>query len=109
VDLSGAWLGDTNLSGASLGSADLSGARILYGSDLSGALLHDADLSGAWLGDAPSLSSDDRDNVPLPAAEGKATSVAGLTQEQLSTARGDVRTRLPPDLEHPSGWRQVTR
>jgi hypothetical protein len=109
VNLSGAWLGDTDLSDAYLAGANLSGARILYGSDLSGALLDDADLAGAWLGDATSPYRDDHGDATLPAVRGKATSVAGLTQHQLSLARGDERTRLPPGLEHPSGWSQAQR
>ena len=109
VNLAGAWLGDTDLSDAYLGGADLSGARILFGSDLSGAWLGDANLAGAWLGDAPSPSGDDHGEATIPAVKGKATSVAGLTQEQLSLARGDEHTRLPPGLEHPSGWRQQER
>jgi hypothetical protein len=106
VNLSGAWLGDTNLSDAYLGRADLSGARILYGSDLSGAWLGDANLSGAWLGDAQSRHEEGYGDATLPTVEGKSTSVTGLTQEQLSLARGDEHTRLPPGLGHPSGWRQ---
>jgi hypothetical protein len=109
ANLSGAWLGDTDLSGAYLGGADLSGARILYGSDLSGAWLGDANLSGAWLGDVPSLHGGNRGDATLPAVEGKPTSAAGLTQQQISLARGDERTRLPPGLEHPAGWHQVQR
>jgi Pentapeptide repeats (8 copies) len=106
VNLSNAWLGDTNLSDAFLGRANLSGARILYGSDLSGAWLGDANLSGAWLGDAQQRDGEGYGDATLPTVEGKATSVAGLTQEQLSLARGDEHTRLPPGLDHPSGWRQ---
>jgi hypothetical protein len=109
ANLSGAWLGGTDLSGAYLGGADLSGARILYGSNLSGAWLGDANLSGAWLGDVPSPHGDDRVDATLPAVEGKPTSAAGLTQQQISLARGDERTQLPPGLEHPAGWHQVQR
>ena len=75
ADLTGA-----NLRGASLIAADLTGAD-LRGADLIGADLRDADLSGADL-----------------------SSTLFLTQPQVSAARGDAATKLPPSLARPGHW-----
>jgi hypothetical protein len=85
ADLIGAALRDAdligaNLRGAYLIAADLSGAN-LRGADLIGADLRDADLSGADL-----------------------SATLFLTQPQVSAARGDAATKLPPSLTRPGHW-----
>jgi len=84
-DLSGAALAGADLSGLTLRGAvligaDLSGAR-LWRCDVLGVDLRDADLAGADLGEA-----------------------IYLTQMQVSSARGDAATVLPPGFERPSHW-----
>jgi len=74
-DLSGA-----NLRGALLIAADLREADLRY-SDVIGADFRDANLSGADL-----------------------TGSIFLTQDQLNAAKGNLRTKLPQDLKHPSHW-----
>lgn len=78
--LAGADLSGLTLRGAVLIGADLSGAR-LWRCDVLGADLRDADLAGADLGEA-----------------------IYLTQMQVSSARGDAATVLPPGFERPSHW-----
>jgi uncharacterized protein YjbI with pentapeptide repeats len=85
ADLAGADLRNRNLSGADLRgalliAADLRGAD-LRGSDLLGADLRDADLAGADLSEA-----------------------LFVTQAQVSAARGDAHTVLPPALAEPRSW-----
>ncbi len=75
VDLQGA-----NLRGALLIAADLRGVD-LSGADLIGADLRDADLRGADLSQS-----------------------MFLTQFQISTAKGDRTTELPPSLTYPELW-----
>ena len=78
--LSGADLRGANLRGAYLIGASLRGAD-LRRADLIGADLRDADLRGATLTDA-----------------------LYLTQPQLTAARGDAATRIPPALDRPAHW-----
>ncbi|SFB70293.1 Pentapeptide repeat-containing protein [Nocardioides terrae] len=80
VALAGADLSGLTLRGAVLIGADLSGAR-LWRCDVLGVDLRDADLAGADLGRA-----------------------IYLTQMQVSSARGDWATVLPPGFERPSHW-----
>ena len=80
ADLRNADLAGDNLRGAYLIAADLSGAD-LRSADLIGADLRDADLSGADL-----------------------SSTLFLTQPQVSAARGDAATKLPPSLARPGHW-----
>ncbi|WP_338448835.1 pentapeptide repeat-containing protein [Niallia oryzisoli] len=75
ADLSGA-----NLRGALMIAADLREADLKY-SDLIGADFRDANLSGADL-----------------------TGSIFLTQDQLNAAKGNSRTKLPPELKHPAHW-----
>jgi uncharacterized protein YjbI with pentapeptide repeats len=86
ADLTGGRLRGTDLRGSSLRGALLMGADLrdadLRLADLLGADLRGADLSGADLG----------------------TSLF-LTRAQVGAARGDLRTVLPPVLEHPTHWR----
>ncbi|MFD7943372.1 pentapeptide repeat-containing protein [Streptomyces sp. NPDC059744] len=69
-----------NHRGADLIAADLTGADLRL-ADLIGADFRDAELSGADL-----------------------TGSLFLTQAQLSAARGDAGTKLPPSLSPPSHW-----
>ena len=74
ANLSGASLIGVTLVGVDLGKANLSGAN-LSGSDLSGADLSDADLEGAV-----------------------------ISPSQVSAARGNSKTKLPPACPRPSNW-----
>lgn len=80
ANLRGADLRGTNLRGAYLIGADLGGADLRV-ADLLGADLRAADLGGADL-----------------------TGSIFLTQSQLSAAKGDTDTKLPPSLTHPTHW-----
>jgi len=79
-DLRGEDLADADLRGALLIGADLRGVRLgradLLGADLRGARLEGADLGEAWF----------------------------LTQPQLTAARGDGETVVPPRLRRPDAW-----
>jgi uncharacterized protein YjbI with pentapeptide repeats len=85
ADLMGARLRSADLRGACLRGARLIAADLtrsdLRGADFTGADLRDADLSGADL----------RDGV-------------FLTQPQVTAARGDAATRLPPTVTRPGHW-----
>jgi uncharacterized protein YjbI with pentapeptide repeats len=85
ADLMGRDLRRTDLRGASLRGA------YLIGADLRGVDLRDADLIGADLRGADLRGAD------LSAA-------IFLTQPQVTAARGDGRTRLPPALARPAHW-----
>jgi DnaJ-domain-containing protein 1 len=95
AELDQATLTDANLAGAVLIEADLSDAR-LEGADLQGANLSDANLAYATLGDAR-LDGANLCGADLHLAR-------GLTQGQVDTALGDLRTALPEGLEKPRAW-----
>jgi uncharacterized protein YjbI with pentapeptide repeats len=85
---------------------DLVGARLrkanLRGADLRGALLIAADLRGADLTGADLTGADLRD------ADLRGTDLSEtlfLTQPQVTAARGDSSTRLPPEIHRPDHWR----
>lgn len=89
ADLSGTDLSVANLRGAELRMAKLTAAS-LRGADLAGACLTDAvlagtDFAGANLLDADLRKSDLREAI-------------GLTQEQITKARADTTTRMPPGI-----------
>jgi uncharacterized protein YjbI with pentapeptide repeats len=84
-----------DLIGATLAGADLRGAN------LRGALLIAADLHGADLRDADLIGADLRD-ADLGGAD--LTGSLFLTQMQVNSARGDVRTRIPAVLARPAHW-----
>ncbi|OCC13814.1 pentapeptide repeat-containing protein [Streptomyces sp. PTY087I2] len=85
--------------------ADLMGSRLrgakLRGASLRGALLVAADLSGSDLRDADLIGADMRD-TDLRGADLRGALF--LTQAQLNAARGDARTKVPQELNHPSHW-----
>ncbi len=85
ADLAGKDLRDADMAGASLRGALLIGADLrdvdLSYTDLTGADLRGADLSGAGL-----------------------ESSLFTTQQQISSALGDMRTTLPSRLSRPSHW-----
>jgi uncharacterized protein YjbI with pentapeptide repeats len=85
ADLVGARLG-----GADLRAANLRGARVI-GADLRGGDLRVADLTGADLRGADLRGADLTDSL-------------FLTQSQLETAKGDLRTTLPASLTRPTHW-----
>jgi hypothetical protein len=90
-DLRGAALVQVDLRGADLRGASLRGAMLL-GADLRGARLDAADLTGA----------------DLRAADLRGADLGGalfLRQAQVTGARGDLATVLPPDLRRPAHWR----
>jgi uncharacterized protein YjbI with pentapeptide repeats len=102
VNLSGAVLIGANLSGAMLERADLSGAMLAM-ANLTGAELHGANLSGALLVGADFYWRQARPGGPGPRPMEGADAV-GLTQEQLDSAHGDAKTRLPEGLRRPDRW-----
>ena len=85
--------------------ADLFGAALrnvdLTGVDLRGAYLIAADLTGADLRSADLIGADLRD-AELSGAD--LSSTLFLTQPQVSAARGDAATKLPPALTRPGHW-----
>ena len=85
--------------------ADLIGARLkgadLRGANLRGALLIGADLSGADLRLADLIGADLRD-ADLSGAD--LTGSIFLVQAQLQSAKGDLRTVLPPGFTRPAHW-----
>jgi uncharacterized protein YjbI with pentapeptide repeats len=86
------------------------------GADLIGAKLHGADLRGANLRGAYLIGADlrgaDLRLADLLGADLRATDLRGadltgsifLTQSQLTAAKGDTRTKLPPSLTRPAHW-----
>jgi hypothetical protein len=86
--------------GADLAGRDLRG-QDLRRATLRGALLIGADLRGADLRQADLLGAD------LRAADVRGTDLSSclfLTQPQVSAARGDHRTAIPPVLTRPAHW-----
>jgi uncharacterized protein YjbI with pentapeptide repeats len=94
-DHSGAQLLGARLRGADLRRASFRGA-LLVGADLRGADLRGADLLGADVRGADLAGADLRDTLFLTAA-------------QLTAARGDTGTRLPPQLPRPAHWTSTAR
>ena len=95
ADLGGADHAGDDLSGADLRGADLRGVCFR------GALLIEARLDDADLHRADLLGAD------LRGTDLRGARLAGalyLTRTQLGGARGDRRTTLPADLEHPAHW-----
>jgi uncharacterized protein YjbI with pentapeptide repeats len=89
-DRSGADLMGRQLAGVDLRRASLRGAYLI-GTNLAGADLRLADLAGADLRGAQLAGAD------------LSTSLF-VTQAQLDAARGDARTKLPPELRRPGHW-----
>lgn len=87
--------GRRNLIGADLKKIDLRGA------DLRGALLIAADLRGADLSGTDLIGSDLRD-TDLRGANLKNSIF--ITQPQINAAKGDLNTKLPISLTHPTYW-----
>lgn len=90
IDRRGADLIGAYLSGADLSGADLRGAYLIA-ADLRGADLRAADFIGADLRDADLSGAD-------------LTGSIFLTQAQISSAKGDTRTKLPHLLSRPAHW-----
>jgi uncharacterized protein YjbI with pentapeptide repeats len=90
IDRRGADLVGKDLRGADLRGANLRGAYLI-GADLTGADLRMADLIGADFRGADISGAD-------------LTGSIFLTQSQLQAAKGDLDTRLPPSLTHPTHW-----
>lgn len=84
-----------DLIGACFAGADLRGADLrsayLIAADLRGADLRRADVIGADLRDADLHGADLREAL-------------FLTQNQVGSARGDARTRLPDRVDRPAHW-----
>ncbi|NQF14837.1 pentapeptide repeat-containing protein [Brevibacillus sp. HB1.3] len=85
--------------------ADLIGAKLkgadLRGAQLRGAYLIAADLRGADLRGADLIGADFRDTDVSGA---NLTETLFLTQVQLSAAKGDASTKLPPTFTRPPHW-----
>lgn len=90
IDRRGADLIGANLQDADLRGANLRGAYLL-GADLRGADLRMADVIGA-----------DFRGADLGGAD--LTGSIFLTQSQVDSARGDLRTELPPSITRPAHW-----
>jgi uncharacterized protein YjbI with pentapeptide repeats len=86
--------------GADLIGADLRGAD-LRGANLRGAYLIGADLRRADLRGADVIGADFR-GADLRGAD--LTGTIFLIQSQLDAAKGDARTKLPPQLVRPRHW-----
>jgi hypothetical protein len=91
-DLRGADLASRDLRTTALAGASLRGA-LLIGADLRDTDLSWADLTGADLRGADLAGADLEESL-------------FLGQQQLDSARGDSRTRLPPRLGRPAHWAQ---
>jgi hypothetical protein len=89
-----------NYRGADLAGADLRRTD-LRGASLRGACLIGADLRGADLTAADVTGADFRD-TDLRGADLAGTLF--LTQPQVTAARGDAGTRLPPSFGRPAAW-----
>jgi uncharacterized protein YjbI with pentapeptide repeats len=86
-------------------NADLAG-KDLRGADLAGASLRGALLIGADLRDVD-LSYADLTGADLRAADLSGASLQSslfMTQQQIDSARGNERTRLPSRLSRPAHW-----
>ena len=105
VNLRDAQLGGADLRFATLTGADLSNSG-LAAADLGAALLQQtnfsgADLTGAVFGTA-NLSGAFFDGAALSGA--RFAQAAGLMEEQLQRALGDMTTALPEGLAYPDSW-----
>ena len=87
AQLTGAYFTDANLSGATLLRADLKEANLIR-TDFTRTDLEQADLTGADLGAANLVKA------------------LNLTQEQLDSAFGTPKTKIPAHLQRPGHWRQ---
>jgi uncharacterized protein YjbI with pentapeptide repeats len=107
-------LGEADLRGANLAKADLREAILwsailieanLTGADLENAYLMRADLSGANLREAnfrgAVLIEANLTGADLAGAK-------GLKQWQINRADADKLTKLPPDLQRPKHWEDLT-
>ncbi|MEJ8662153.1 pentapeptide repeat-containing protein [Streptomyces sp. MS1.AVA.4] len=99
------WLGrseaacEATFTGANLIRATLTGAHLIQ-ADLDGTFLSRATLTGANLWNA-TLADANLEGATLTDARleaAKLTGAVGLTAEQISEARTDAGTRLPPHL-----------
>lgn len=86
--------------GADLIAADLRKVD-LRGADLRGAYLIASDLRGADLSEADLIGADFRD-ADIRGAD--LSRSIFLTQSQISSAKGDSMTKLPPSLSRPQHW-----
>jgi len=104
ADLRGA-----NLENANLREADLRGANLLEanltGADLEKASLSKADIWGATLREA-NLRRADLWGASLRGAD--LAEAKGLSQGQVEKANADKHTKLPPDLQRPKHWEDLT-
>ncbi|QSO54328.1 pentapeptide repeat-containing protein [Alicyclobacillus curvatus] len=86
-------------------SRDLIGAKLrkadLRGASLKGAYLIAADLREADMRYSDCIGADFRD-ADLRGAD--LTGCIFLTQDQINSAKGNYRTKLPPSLAHPPHW-----
>ncbi len=120
ADLSKADLSEADLRGANLIEAKLIGAK-LFKVDLRGVFLFGADLRGAILWGAELIEADfrgaDLRGAILHAADLRGAVLVGtdlrgadlskafsLSQEQVASAKGNAKTRLPEGLKRPESW-----
>ncbi len=95
--ITGAFLSGANFAGARLIGTNLGGVW-LDEANLTGAQLFEADLTRAWLGSAK-IADAQLWHVDL-------SQTLALSQDQVDTAQGDTRTRLPAGLTRPDSWGQ---
>lgn len=120
ANLSGANLSGAHLSGAGLSRANLSGANLraadLRAANLSGADLIEANLSGTDVREAD-LREVDLRGADLSGANASSANFSGslmvfadirdaedLTDGQMNSAFGNIRTQLPKDIARPDHW-----
>ncbi len=117
ADLSGAWayaadFTEANLGGADLTAADLNNAHLrgaeLQQTNLTGTHLNNAHLQGAQLQQAAltetQLDGADFREVDLSGTD--LTNARDVTQQQINSAIGDSRTRLPKNMHAPDSWKK---
>jgi len=97
--LKGANLEEANLTGAVLEHANLSGVN-LRGANLSLAQMKGAKLTGTNLQDANLQGADLTDTAKTFTGE------PNLTQQQINSAHGDAKTKLPPEIVAPDSWKR---
>ncbi len=100
-----AYLTGTHLQHANLTEANLKGVVLadvhLENANLEKANMHRALLGGAHLTGA-NLRETNLESADLRGAD--LSAVLGLVSEQIARAVGDSRTKLPRDIERPTGW-----
>jgi uncharacterized protein YjbI with pentapeptide repeats len=99
-----AYLKDANLEDANLTAAVLEHAN-LHGVNLKGANLRLAQLKGAKLA-ATILQGANLQGADLTDTAKNLIGEPNLSQEQINSAHGDEKTKLPPEIVAPDSWKR---